>query len=225
VPRLLAVLVALCIGVPAVALAAADTDPQKKLTAADQAKARAVILKRTDFVAGWKKVPAPPESDEPCPGFNPDNSDLTISGEAVANFEHGQGIPSVLAFADVYATQADAAKSWARNVKPALVRCFAHFFLQGAKEDGVKARVVSQGKIAFPKIAPRTAAFRIVARITVEQQGEPPVTIPITMHIVAVGRGRGEAGMLTTGVGTGVQPADLQSFARLMASRMTAAKL
>lgn len=224
-PRLLVALVAICIGVPAVALAAADTDPKKRLTAADQAKARSVVLKRSDFVAGWKKVPAPPDSDEPCPGFNPDNSDLTISGEAVGNFEHAQGLPSVLSFADVYVSKADAAASWTRNVKPALVRCFAHFFLKGAQEEGVKATVVSQGRIAFPKVAPRTAAFRIVARITAEGQGGEPVTVPITMHIVAVGQGRGEAGLLTSGVGTGVQTADLRSFAKLMASRLAAAKL
>jgi hypothetical protein len=225
VPRLLVVLVALCIGIPAVALAAADTDPKKKLTAADQARARSVVLKRTDFVAGWKKVPAPPESDEQCPGFNPDNSDLTISGEAVGNFEHTQGLPTVLSFADVYVSPADAAKSWARNVKPALVRCFGHFFLEGAQADGVKAKIVTQGRIAFPKIAPRTAAFRIVVRLTVEQQGQEPVTVPVTMHIVAVGRGRGEAGLLTSGVGTGIQMADLRSFAKLLATRLAAAKL
>jgi hypothetical protein len=225
VPRLLVVLVALCIGVPAVALAAADTDPKKKLTAADQAKARSVVLKRGDFVAGWKKVPAPPESDEPCPGFNPDNSDLTISGEAVANFEHTQGLPTILSFADAYVSTADAVKSWTRNVKPALVRCAAHFFLMGAQEEGVKAKIVRQGRIAFPKVAPRTAAFRIVAQLTVEGQGGETVTVPITLHLIALGRGRGEAGLLTSGVGTGVQIADLQAFARLMAGRMAAAKL
>jgi hypothetical protein len=225
VPRLLVALVALCIGVPAVALAAADTDPKKRLTAADQAKARSVVLKRTDFAAGWKKMPAPPESDEPCPGFNPDNSDLTISGEAIGNFEHTQGVPTILSFADVYVSQVDAAKSWTRTVKPALVRCFGHFFLKGAQEDGVKAKIVSQGRIAFPKVAPRTAAFRIVARLTVEEQGQPPVNVPLTIHIVALGHGRGEAGMLTTGVGTGVQMADLRSFAKLMAARLAAAKL
>jgi hypothetical protein len=224
-PRLLVVVVALCIGVPAVALAAADTDPKERFTAADQAKARAVVLKRSDFVAGWKKVPAPPESDEPCPGFNPDNSDLTISGEAIGNFEHTQGLPSVLSVVDVYVSEADAAKSWARNVKPALARCFGHFFLKGAQEEGVKARIVSQGRISFPKVAPRTAAFRVVARLTVEPQGQEPVTVPITMHIVALGRGRGEVGLLTSGVGAGVHMADLRAFAKLVASRLAAAKL
>ena len=79
--RLLAALLVLCIAVPAVALAA-DTDPKKKITAADQAKARSMVFKRTDFAAGWKKVPPSPESDLTCPGFNPDESDLTLTGEA-----------------------------------------------------------------------------------------------------------------------------------------------
>ena len=79
-----------CLAVPAVALAA-DTDPKKRITAADQAKARSIVLKRTDFAAGWKKVPASPDSDLVCPGFNPDESDLTLTGEAEADFEHTQG--------------------------------------------------------------------------------------------------------------------------------------
>ena len=88
--RLLGALLVLCIAVPAVALAA-DTDPKKSITAADQAKARSIVLTRTDFAAGWKKVPAPPDSDLVCPGFDPNESDLTLTGEAESDFQHAQG--------------------------------------------------------------------------------------------------------------------------------------
>jgi hypothetical protein len=64
-----------------------------------------------------------------------------------------------------------------------------------------------------------------VARITVEPPGEAPVKVPVTLHLIAIGHGRGEAGLLTSGVGTGVQMADLRAFARLVASRLAAAKL
>ena len=95
-----------CIAVPAVALAA-DTDPKKQITAADQAKARSMLLKRTDFAAGWKKVAADTGlRRDTCPGFNPDESDLTLTGEAEADFEHTQGpVPSARR-PEVYATKA-----------------------------------------------------------------------------------------------------------------------
>jgi hypothetical protein len=224
-PRFVVVLAALCACLPAVALAAADTDPKERLTAVDQAKARSIVLKRTDFVAGWKKVPPDPDSDAVCPGFNPDGSDLTITGKAEADFEHTQGFPMVSSFADVYVKSADAAASWSRTVKPALARCLAHFMREGAKEDGVELTIVSQGRVAFPKVAPRTAAFRVVSRMTVKQPGAAPVTVPLTIHVVVLGRGRGEAGLFTASFGKGVPMADLQAFARLMAGRMSAAKL
>jgi hypothetical protein len=225
VPRLLLALAALCICVPAVALATADTDPKERLTAADQAKARSVVLKRSDFVAGWKKVPPEPDTDAVCPGFNPDGSDLTLTGKAESDFEHTQGLPLVSSFADVYVTKADASASWSRTVKPALARCLAHFMREGAKEEGVELTIATSGRVAFPKVAPRTAAFRVVARMTVEQPGAAPVKVPFTIHVVVVGQGRGEAGLFTAGIGNGVPMADLRFFAKLMATRLAAAKL
>ena len=128
--RLLAALLVLCIAVPAVALAA-DTDPKKKITPADQAKARSMLLKRTDFAAGWKKVPPSPDSDLVCPGFNPDESDLTLTGEAETDFEHTQGVLFVGSASEIFATKEDAVKSWTRSDKPATARCLGYFFKQG----------------------------------------------------------------------------------------------
>ena len=57
---------------------AAQGDPQKKLTKADQARARAVSLRLSDFGAGWKQGP-PTKQDESnprCSSYNPDQSDL-----------------------------------------------------------------------------------------------------------------------------------------------------
>ena len=213
-----------CLAVPAIALAA-DTDPKRQITPADQAKARSVLLKRTDFAAGWKKVAASPDADLTCPGFNPDGSDLTLTGESEAEFQHTQGFPRITSFSDVYVSKGDALKSWARTVKPAIARCMGHFFQQGIVEEGGKATIVKQGRIAFPKVAPRTDAFRVVANVIIEQPGKAPLTVPFTIHLVALGHGRGEAGLLTMGFGPGVSTADLRSFAKLIALRLAAAKL
>lgn len=223
VRRLFALLI-VCLAVPAIALAA-DTDPKRKITAADEAKAQSTVLKRTDFAAGWKKVAPSPDEDLTCPGFNPDGSDLTLTGDAEANFQHTQGFPRISSFTDVYISKEDALKSWARTVKPALARCVAHFFREGIVEEGGTATIVKQGRIAFPKLAPRTDAFRVVASVTVEQPGEEAVKIPFTIHLVALGRGRAEAGLLTMAFGTGVSNADLRAFAKAIAARLAATKL
>jgi hypothetical protein len=135
------------------------------------------------------------------------------------------GFPRVSSFASVYVSKADALASWTRNVKPAFARCLAYFFRQGIEKEGGKVTIVSQGRIAFPKLAPRTAAFRVVARLTVEQAGKDPVKVPFTIHVIALGNGRGDSGVLTMGFGNGVAASDLRAFAALTALRLAAAKL
>ncbi len=79
--------------------------------------------------------------------------------------------------------------------------------------------------MAFPKLAPRTAAHRVVVRLTVEQEGQETVTVPFTIQLVALGHGRGEAGVMAMGMGDGIAAADLRAFAKLIATRLAAAKL
>jgi hypothetical protein len=223
VNRLLGALLVLSIAIPAAALAA-DTDPKKKITAADQAKARSVLLQRSDFAAGWKTVAPSPDSDLTCPGFDPDESDLTLTGEAEAEFEHAQGLLSVASYAEVFATKADALKSWIRSNKPATARCIGYFFRQGVTKKGTQVKIVNAGRMAFPKLAPRTTAFKVVARLTITENGKT-ATVPITIQLIAFGHGRGDTAMLAVSPGTGIPTADLRAFGKALASRLAAAKL
>jgi len=222
--RILLLLVA-ALTLPALALAA-DTDPKKRIDPADQRKAVSIVLKRSDFAAGWKLLPSTPDSDESlnCPGFNPNESDLTLTGEKEAEFERQGGIPSVLSFASVYTSKSDALKSWTRTVKPALARCIGHVFKEAITEEGAQVTIAAQGRIAFPKLAPRTAAFRVVANVKVVEAGQT-TTVPFTLHLVALGNGRGDAGPLTIALGKGIPDAVLRAFAKLLAGRLAAAKL
>jgi hypothetical protein len=222
--RPLTALLVLCVAIPAVALGA-DTDPKKRITPADQAKARSILLKRADFVAGWKRVPATPDSEDlVCPGFNPNESDLTLTGEAEAEFEHTQGVVSVSSFSEVFVSKADALKSWTRNDKPAVARCIGHFFREGATDAGTQVKIVSAGRMAFPKLAPRRSAFKVVARVTVTANGQPQ-TVPFTIQFLALGHGRGDTAMLAISPGSGLATADLRAFGKLLATRLAAAKL
>jgi hypothetical protein len=223
VNRILGALLVLCIAVPAVALAA-DTDPKKKITAADQAKARSMVLKRTDFTAGWKKVPASPDSDAVCPGFNPDESDLTLTGEAESDFEHSQAVLFVGSASEIFATKEEAAKSWARGDRPALARCLGYFFKQGQTTKATKVTIVSAGRMAFPKLAPRTTAFKVVARLAITSEGKT-TRVPVTLQLIAFGQGRGDASMLAITPGAGIPMTELRALGKLLAARLAAAKL
>ncbi len=219
---LLFVLVVLAL--PALALAASDPDPKKQINSVDQRKAASIVLRRTDFVAGWKKVPNEPDSGEApnCPGYKPDQSDLILTGEAEANFT---GDPSRLtSYSNVFKTRRDALASWTRSVKPALAPCIARLLEQGIEKQGGKAAIVKQGQIAFPKLAPRTAAYRVGINVSYTQAGKT-TTVPFTLHVIAVGNGRGDASLVTFGLGNGIAGADLRAFAKLLAVRLAAAKL
>jgi hypothetical protein len=223
VSRRLALLLLVTLAVPAIALAA-DTDPKRKINPADERKAASIVFKRTDFTTGWKKTTTPnsPDDDLNCSFYTPDGSDLTLTGDAESEFERTGGFPSVLSYADVYATATDAAAAWSRTVKPALARCLAQVFQREVTEPGTKVTVVKHGRIAFPRVAPRTAAFGISVKMAVTQSGQT-VTVPLTVHIVVVGRGRAEAGFLTFASSPGVAGADLRTFGKLLAERMKVA--
>ena len=222
--RRLAILLLVLLVVPAIALAA-DTDPKRKINPADERKAASIVFKKADFTAGWKKTTSPNDDDDDlkCAYYDPNGSDLTLTGDAEAEFERNAGLASLYSYADVYATAKDAAASWTRTVKPAAVRCFAELFQREVvKDPSTKVTVQKQGSIAFPKIAPRTAAFRIALKLSLTQNGQT-TTVPLTLHLVVVGRGRAEAGFLTFAPSPGVGIADLRAFAKLMAGRMKVA--
>jgi hypothetical protein len=224
VRRRLVVFLLVCLAVPAVALAA-DGEPKKKIVAADQRKAASLVLKRSDFLAGFKRTTTSDSGEDlDCAGYNPDQSDLTLTGEAETTFTHTGGFPSVYTFSNVFVSSKDALASWTRSVKPALARCLGEAFREAAAGDGASVKLVSAGRMAFPKLAPRTAAFKVVLRVTVTEKGET-ATVPFTIHVLALGHGRGDVGLMAMHPGVGLASADLREFGQLLASRLAAAKL
>ena len=220
--RRLALLLLAVLAVPALAMAA-DTDPKRKINAADERKATSIVFKRTDFTAGWKRTSSPStDEDISCSYYKPNGSDLTLTGDAEAEFEQSGGFPSIYSYADIYATPKDASAAWTRTVKPALPRCLAEYFKKEVTSASTKATIVKTGPIAFPKVAPRTAAYRIVVKLAVTGNGQTQ-NVPLTLHMVVVGRGRAEAGFLTFAASPGVSTGDLRAFGSLLAQRMKAA--
>ena len=211
-------LVMLAAGVLAGAALAAAGDPIKRHTPADTAKARSIVFKRADLGAGWRRDTSPEtENDAPrCSYFRIDESDLVETGYAEATFNHSSGA-TIGSEASIYRTVANAQATWRRHVRIALARCLADEIRKEAVKDGDTLRIVSAARLAFPRVSPRTAAFRIVARLTPKGR---TTAIPVTWDLVFLERGRILAflGVLTAGTSPPAA-ADLP-FARVLDLRM-----
>ena len=139
-----------------------------------------------------------------CPGYNPDESDLTVTGESESELRvHGRSARTSPRPRMCTSLTKDALASWTRSAKPALARCLGHIFREGIVEDGGKATIVKRAACSFPRFGPRTAAFRVSARVSVTQAGKT-TTIPFTIQVVGVGRGRADATLFALGPGAGI---------------------
>jgi hypothetical protein len=150
------------------ALAAGDPrDEQERLNPADTRRARAMLVRLSDLGAGWRGAPVPDDDDDlSCPGFDPDFSMFTLTGKADAAFAHPSGA-SVIAFAEIYATRAQAVGDYRKGAKPAIARCLRWAFEREAKakpQPGVTMRVLSSRMLASPRLGERSASFRMVVR-------------------------------------------------------------
>jgi hypothetical protein len=143
-------------------LAAASTalasDPKKRINPADQARARAMLVRQSDVGLGYRAVRS---GDDPsnvnlnCPAL--DESDLTVTGRANSpNFT--SGLQTVASAAGIYASVHDANASWRRGTSAAGFTCLTNVFRKLSRAGGL--RFVSFRAVPFPSVAPRVAAFR-----------------------------------------------------------------
>jgi hypothetical protein len=184
--------VALALATASVALAGNGNREQIRFNAADQAAARAAILRRSDLASGggWKGGARKPDLSpaDSCPNYNPKQSDLVLTGAAATRFSAG-----TLVFdseAQVLQSARMVRLDWQRSVlAPGLLPCLRSM---AAKSSPVNATVVSIEKLAFPHVATYTAAFRLVTDVR-SSNGK----LRIIVDIALVGRGHTEI-MLTT---------------------------
>lgn len=204
-----------------VALAAAGTafaDKEKvQLTAADQAAAKATVLRLADLGGsgkGWSggaKTPSP-NSSLVCTNFDPKQSDLVLTGDAESAYQHtGLEFDSEV---QLLKTKAMVKLDWQREVEqPALMPC-----LKQEIEKSLPAgeRFVSFRRIAFPKVGDESAAFRGV--LAVKAGGS---TVKVMIDFALVGVDRSEITLITTApysAATVVAPAE-QRLAQVLAGR------
>jgi len=197
---------------------AGDGKEQIKFNAADQAAARAVVIRRADLGSSvWQGGRVKPElsTGPSCPNYHPKVSDLVITGAAAANFRRsGFEFESQ---AQVLRTGRMVALDWRRSVlAPGTVACLRRTIDKGL---GSTAKVVSFAKLPFPRLSTYTALFRGV--ISVEAQGQ---TVRVLTDIVLVGRSRTELTLTIAGPATaksGISAAE-RRLARALISRARA---
>jgi len=185
-------------------------DPQKRITPADQARARAMLIRKADM--------GPAFTSNPGTGGNPsfycealDESDLTLTGEAESP-SFTSTVEFVSSRAYVYRSRSDSDASWRRGTSIAGQNCLREG-LRGELQ-GTSVRLLSFKRIPFPKLAQRSVAFRVIA----VQQG-----VRIYLDLVALQYARAQVAIVYGAGLTAPPAAEERKLARVTAGRMTKA--
>lgn len=213
--RLLAV-VLLALVLVSAALAATDPRAEKRrLRRADVALAKRTNLKLSELGAAWRSFPASAGSGSTssCPGYRPDFSRFTITGESIAAYVSSTG-SSIVSSVQVYPSRAQAAADFRLGARPGFARCLGQMFETDiARGAGGRGTTVSSRMLASPRVGERAAWYRLVGRLTVRGR-----TIPVYLDVLGVQQGRSQAGLFFTGLG-GPQRGQV-ALARRLAARM-----
>jgi hypothetical protein len=185
-------------------------DPQKRITAADQARAKAMLLKKTDLGTSFRILPALVDPGNVyCKAL--DESDLTLSGEARSPTFQG-GVETVSSLSRVYRSLRDSGTSWRRGTSAGGEKCVRLRF--GAELTAQGGELESFGRIAFPRVAESVSSYRLV----VSAQG-----LRVFLDVVGVKQGRAQVALLF-GSGLAPMPRDAEvRLARTVARRMKSA--
>ena len=171
--------------------------PVSRFTAADQALAKAAVVRLTDFRAdaGWKGglvKNAKAFTGSPCPGlYDPKQADLVITGVAMAEFSAtGAHLTSGV---QIYKTAKMAQLDWERTVVlPASLACAKR---QALAASTAEFRFVSMKRTPFSWIGRGRVAIRWRTVVDYTPKG---VTKPVRLLIDDVAFGRGRTGIAFT---------------------------
>jgi hypothetical protein len=195
---------------------AANGEPQKQLTKAGQAKAKAIALHKADFPAGWVGKPNTNTSQGSprCSTYNPDQSDLIENGDYDSpDFSRADG-SFVSSSVGVFKTLKMARTGYARVARPELASCFGELFKKGAAP--AKVQLLHVGTLGFRRLGDRSNAYRLTANVTVQN-----TTLPVAIDIVTFSRGRVDVAMIFLGIRAPLPASFEQALAGKVAARAT----
>jgi hypothetical protein len=197
----------------AFAAAAAADDPTVRITRADQLKAEAALLKLKDFGVGWtggKRTPSKLTAPK-CPGFDPKESDLTVTGHAEARFTYARG--SVVFDQDNQVLESEKAvkTDFARVIQPKLKDCLAYELKQSGKGQIISVVV---RELPFPRLGTESAAYR--GTMVLRAGGGRKVTF--VSDFIFIGQGRYEYSLNV--VAPAVLGGEVSSFEQSIAQKL-----
>jgi hypothetical protein len=196
----------------ACAASALADNPTVRISKADQAKAEQALLRLADFGVGWSGgAKKPSKLTAPnCPGFNPKESDLTVTGHAEARFTYARG--GVIFDQDTQVLESAQAVTtdFARTMRPKLTDCLAHQLKASGNGEVVKVEVQ---KLDFPRVGNVSAAYR--ATITLHAHGHDA---KVVSDFVFFGQGRFEFSLNV--VAPAFEAAQLVPFEQAMVQKL-----
>jgi hypothetical protein len=139
------------------AAAASASGPKIRISKVDQARAVAALLRRSDFGAGWQggQTRPGPLAAPSCPGFDPKQSDLVVTGHADARFNFSPGDVILEQDVEVLSSAAQVREDFSRTIVPKLAPCLAH---QIERSPNVVSAQVE--RMPFPSTGSASAAYR-----------------------------------------------------------------
>jgi hypothetical protein len=210
--RLLTLAFVLALVLAGAALAARG-DPQKRITPADQARAKAMLLRPSDLPGYQVLPPAADTGGFYCPAL--DASSLTLTGEATGR---RFAIDFVIAAssAEVWESMADARAAWTKATNAAGVACARTVLRREFAKQG--ARLDSLREVPFSRVAQRTVAYRVVFT-----SRTPQGDVPVHLELVALMHSRAHVTLAMSSALVPPSRAAMLRLARTTAKRMAKA--
>ncbi|HWE82708.1 MAG TPA: hypothetical protein VG265_13745 [Gaiellaceae bacterium] len=157
-----AVLLLVLAALLAAAVAAADsTDPRTKITKADQAHASASLLRFSDLGAAWSGAAEKPTSLKipVCPGQQPNDSDLTLTGHAESYLELKTEGVQIDTDVEIFRNTGQVNALFKRMLTPLLASCLQYDLLKSV--GGTAARVGKITKLALVSAGTHSSDYRV----------------------------------------------------------------
>ena len=195
------------------ALAAPGDVERRAINAHDQAWAKRINLTLRDLPSGFRQGAANESNSGglTCPGYSPDLSRFTITGEATSRQFASASGSSIFSSAEIFRSVADQRGDWALTARREALACLRQ---QLQRAVGTVAKVSTTVRPA-PRVGERSISFR--ATLSVAANG---VKATVWLDVLGVARGRGDATLVAMSVRRPPSAALEQSLLAQLASRL-----
>src|SRR5919198_2630656 len=195
------------------ALAAPGDVERRAINAHDQAWAKRINLTLRDLPSGFRQGAANESNSGglTCPGYSPDLSRFTITGEATSRQFASASGSSIFSSAEIFRSVADQRGDWALTARREALACLRQQLQQAV---GTAAKVTATVRPA-PRVGERSISFR--ATLSVAANG---VKATVWLDVLGVARGRGDATLVAMSVRRPPSAALEQSLLAKLASRL-----